>query len=136
MVPSDNPTHFALEVSSETRIGKEQSGENLNDATVTKILSPSFDAHFGKNKSFPLNQTIPGSEDFSTLATAIDRPYCFWFFGGHDAVDWDKRKREGRLGSVPVNHSARFAPAIQPTLKTGTEALVVAALTMLSDVSV
>ena len=107
-----------------------------NDATVTKTLSRSFDAHFGENNYFPLNQTIPGSEDFSTLATAIDRPYCFWFFGGHDPIDWDKRKEEGRLASVPVNHSPLFAPAIRPTLKTGTEALVVAALAMLSDVSV
>jgi hippurate hydrolase len=32
---------------------------------------------------------------------------------------------------VPVNHSATFAPVIQPTLDTGTEALVVAALAWL-----
>jgi hippurate hydrolase len=33
---------------------------------------------------------------------------------------------------VPVNHSAGFAPAVQPTLDTGTEALVVAALAWLA----
>jgi hippurate hydrolase len=33
---------------------------------------------------------------------------------------------------VPVNHSARFAPVLQPTLDTGTAALVVAALEWLS----
>jgi hippurate hydrolase len=32
---------------------------------------------------------------------------------------------------IPVNHSARFAPVIQPTLDTGTQALVVAALAWL-----
>jgi hippurate hydrolase len=34
---------------------------------------------------------------------------------------------------IPVNHSATFAPVIQPTCDTGTEALVVAALEWLSD---
>ena len=29
---------------------------------------------------------------------------------------------------IPVNHSPKFAPVIQPTLDTGTQALVVAAL--------
>jgi hypothetical protein len=33
---------------------------------------------------------------------------------------------------VPVNHSAAFAPVVQPTLDTGTQALVVAALTWLA----
>jgi hippurate hydrolase len=33
---------------------------------------------------------------------------------------------------IPVNHSSRFAPVIQPTLQTGTQALVVAALAWLA----
>ena len=32
---------------------------------------------------------------------------------------------------IPVNHSEFFAPVIEPTLSTGTQALVVAALTYL-----
>lgn len=32
---------------------------------------------------------------------------------------------------IPVNHSPRFAPVIQPTLDTGTQALIVAALACL-----
>ena len=32
---------------------------------------------------------------------------------------------------IPVNHSAAFAPVIQPTLETGTDALVTAALAWL-----
>ena len=32
---------------------------------------------------------------------------------------------------IPVNHSATFAPVVQPTLDTGTAALVVAALAWL-----
>jgi len=33
---------------------------------------------------------------------------------------------------IPVNHSEFFAPVIEPTLATGTEALVVAALEYLA----
>ena len=44
--------------------------------------------------------------------------------GGRDA---------GRIAQdIPVNHSPNFAPVIQPTLDTGTEALVVAALAWLA----
>ena len=32
---------------------------------------------------------------------------------------------------IPVNHAANFAPVIQPTLDTGTQALIVAALAWL-----
>ena len=39
----------------------------------------------------------------------------------------------GRVAEdIPVNHSSAFAPVIQPTLGTGTEALVVASLTWLA----
>jgi hippurate hydrolase len=34
---------------------------------------------------------------------------------------------------IPVNHSPAFAPILQPTLDTGTQALVVAALGWLSQ---
>ena len=39
----------------------------------------------------------------------------------------------GRISQdVPVNHSAEFGPVIEPTLETGTSALVVAALAWLA----
>ena len=42
---------------------------------------------------------------------------------------WEK---EGKLNELmPVNHSAFFAPALQPTLRTGVDALCVAALAFL-----
>ena len=36
------------------------------------------------------------------------------------------------LSNITVNHSELFAPIIEPTLSTGTQALVVAALTYLA----
>ena len=40
-------------------------------------------------------------------------------------------KKEGRANDLPVNHSPHFAPVLHPTLETGVEALVAAALAWL-----
>jgi hypothetical protein len=53
--------------------------------------------------------------------------------GGIDAETYRAAADAGRVASdIPVNHSAAFAPVVQPTLDVGTEALVVAALAWLS----
>jgi hippurate hydrolase len=73
------------------------------------------------------------SEDFSDIPTALGVPYTYWFIGGTDAATYDAAERSGRIAQdVPVNHSARFAPVVQPTLDTGTQALVAAALAWLA----
>lgn len=103
----------------------------INDDDVASRLSSSFSEHF-KGDFNPNTRLINGSEDVSRLATSIDRPYNFWFFGGVDPELYDRAEREGRLfEDVPANHSAYFAPVIQPTLKIGMEALCVGALTFL-----
>lgn len=95
-----------------------------NDLGLLKHVSQTFHDHFGSRMLAELPSAF-GSEDFSVLATAVERPYCFWFWGGGDA-------RASTEGERPaINHSPMFAPAIHPTLKTGTETLVVAALTFL-----
>src|SRR6266852_5197142 len=38
----------------------------------------------------------------------------------------------GRLEDLPANHSPRFLPPLQPSLRTGTEALITAALAWLA----
>ena len=100
----------------------------INDPATTKHLSASFAEHFpGFDPSIP---RINGSEDFSLLGTLVNRPCSFWIFGGTDAEKWDEAERSGRLEEdIPVNHSGYFAPVVQPTMKTGVDALVVAAMT-------
>jgi len=57
----------------------------------------------------------------------------YWGIGGVDPDTYQRAEAAGRVAQdIPVNHSARFAPVIQPTLDTGTEALVVAALAWLT----
>ena len=59
-------------------------------------------------------------------------PYSYWCFGGTDPAKWMHAKQSGRLEEeIPINHSAYFAPVIQPTMTTGVDGLVVAALSFL-----
>ena len=74
------------------------------------------------------------SEDFSDIPNALGVPYTYWGIGGIDEQQYQKAADAGRVAQdIPVNHSPRFAPVIQPTLDTGTQALVVAALAWLAS---
>ena len=59
-------------------------------------------------------------------------PSVFWFVGGTDPEMYAKAKAAGKVNEIPSNHNPRFAPVIHPTLRTGVEALVVAARAWLS----
>jgi amidohydrolase len=97
-----------------------------NDDEVAAVLAASFAEHF--EGDFDRNTARTNvSEDFPTLATAIGVPSVFWFLGGIDHALWD----QGQTEEIPGNHSALFAPVIQPTLKAGVDALCIAALTFL-----
>ncbi|RAK76944.1 M20 family metallopeptidase [Aspergillus fijiensis CBS 313.89] len=102
----------------------------INDKQVTAELAPCFAEHFADGFDADTPRTNV-SEDFSILGTSQRRPCSFWFFGGIDPEVWDEAESEDRLHEIAGNHSASFAPAIQPTMKTGMDALCVAALTYL-----
>jgi metal-dependent amidase/aminoacylase/carboxypeptidase family protein len=105
-----------------------------NSDSVTAKLEESFSQHFAVSKEGYTTEgpRIGGSEDFSILGTAVDRPCSFWVYGGTDPELWDACEREGTLGEkIPINHSGLFAPAIMPTLRVGCDAYAVAALTWL-----
>ncbi|RFU26751.1 hypothetical protein B7463_g9584, partial [Scytalidium lignicola] len=110
----------------------------FNDDSTTKIVAEAFSKYFGErhdNTAAPLG----GSEDFPILATEAPNmnggkgvPYCYWSFGGTDLERYRAAEKEGTLQrDIPINHSAYFAPVINPTLRTGMEAFVVAALAFL-----
>ncbi|KAK9417327.1 putative Hippurate hydrolase [Seiridium unicorne] len=102
----------------------------INDQAIAQHVGKAFSSHFGT--LYDANMSlVPASEDFSYLAQPINRPYVFWFIGGHDPEDWDKKRQLNQLDQLPSNHSPYFAPAVQPTLKTGVEALVIAVLALL-----
>ncbi|MDN5795753.1 MAG: amidohydrolase [Intrasporangium sp.] len=101
-----------------------------NDLEVTARVAAAFAGHFGD--AAQELAPVTASEDFSDLPRAFDAPYTYWGIGGTDSEVFDRAAAAGRLAQdVPVNHSAAFAPVLQPTLDTGTAALVVAALAWL-----
>ncbi|KAJ5154989.1 Amidohydrolase [Penicillium coprophilum] len=104
-----------------------------NDETTTERLQGTFGAVFsdGFDPEWPRSNA---SEDFTKLGLAVGKPCCFWFLGCIDSKTWDKAEKHGRVSQdIPVNHSSSFAPAIQPTLKIGRNAMVAGALTFLSN---
>lgn len=110
----------------------EQAPLTDNDADVTARLTGAFTAALGPGAMITPPRVL-GSEDFSDIARGVDAPYSFWLFGGTDPGAWHAAEKAGRLaGDIPGNHSPHFAPVIQPTLDTGTAALVAAALAWLA----
>ena len=106
-----------------------------NDAEVVEKLDGVFGAHFETSeRSFVTDgPRLGGSEDFAILGTSVDRPCCFWIYGGTDPQVWDRAEEKGTLEEeVPINHSALFAPVIQPTLRVATDAYALGALTWLA----
>ncbi|MRH30033.1 amidohydrolase [Microbacterium sp. SYP-A9085] len=98
----------------------------VNDAAATQRVATAFASHFGERAGDLALQTA--SEDFSDIPRALDAPYTYWGIGGTDPAQWDAAEQAGTVAAtVPANHSPLFLPVIQPTLRTGTEALLVAA---------
>lgn len=98
-----------------------------NDQGATAKVAAAFTAHFGDRALTAGRQSA--SEDFSAIPDALGVPYTYWGLGGIDPKTWHTAEAAGRLDTdIPANHSPKFAPVIEPTLETGTAALVVAAL--------
>ena len=95
-----------------------------NDAIVAEPIRRVFKGYF-QDDAWGLYFT-PGCEDFPLLG-GLDAcsavPYAYWIFGG---TQW------GTEGPQPENRSPFFAPAIQPTLRAGTDAMALAVLTFLT----
>lgn len=94
-----------------------------NDPDATDRVTAALQDELGDEQVLPSGPYM-GSEDFGTLAAAIGAPSVYWLFGGLDAEQLDR-------SPVPGNHSALFAPCLEPTLTTGVRAAVAALLAWL-----
>lgn len=92
-----------------------------NDAAATDAVRKALTSHFGGDRVEQM-EPATASEDFSIIPDAFGVPYCYWGFGGY---------AEG--SEVFPNHSPQWAPDLQPTLRTGTEAAAAAILGLLAD---
>jgi len=100
---------------------------NVNDKAASDLVAAALRAHFPADRVRHTG-AAPASEDFGCFGTEWHAPSVFWFVGGTDPSLYAKAKEEGRINELPVNHSPHFAPVLHPTLETGAEAMVTAAL--------
>jgi hippurate hydrolase len=101
-----------------------------NDAAATGRVAKAFAAQFGDKADEIPRQTV--SEDFSKIPDAAGVPYTYWGLGYTDRDTYLAAEKDGRLDDLTSNHSPKFLPPMQPCLRTGTEALVAAALAWLA----
>ncbi|WP_176054874.1 M20 family metallopeptidase [Paraburkholderia caribensis] len=97
----------------------------VNDDATIQRLRAAFEAQFGE-RAYE-TQPAAASEDFSVFGREWNVPYAFWFIGGTDPDEFKKALLEKKLNEIPSNHSPKFAPVLNPTLRTGLEAMLCAA---------
>ena len=103
-----------------------------NDPKTTEQVAEAFADFFADRAGLIPQQSA--SEDFSDIPNSLGAPYTYWCIGGINPATYRQAEEAGRVAQdIPVNHSAAFAPDLQPTLDTGTQALVVAALAWLAS---
>jgi hippurate hydrolase len=101
----------------------------VNDPATTDRVAAAFATRFGGHALEIDRQTV--SEDFSNIPNAAGVPYTYWGMGFTDEKTYRAAEKAGRLQDLLTNHSPKFLPPLQPTLRSGTEALVTAALAWL-----
>ena len=106
----------------------------VSDPAATQATVAAFADHFGEQCLLPM-PVVSASEDIGVFGEAAGVPTVFWFWGGLEHQTALAALRDGRIDSLPGNHSPQFAPVIEPTLSTGIQALTVAALTWLGKPS-
>ncbi|KAM7186256.1 Zn-dependent exopeptidase [Naviculisporaceae sp. PSN 640] len=105
----------------------------INNPRVVEKLTNVFRGYFSPEKISVMARDT-ASDDFSVFAEQLGGiPCAYWNFGGTDPDVWDRASREGKISELPKNHSAYFAPAVEPTLRTGTDAMALAALSFLDE---
>ncbi|BCG04060.1 peptidase (plasmid) [Paraburkholderia sp. PGU19] len=97
----------------------------VNDDATCERLRNTFEAHFGE-RAYE-TQPAAASEDFSVFGREWGVPYAFWFIGGTDPEEFKRAVAAKKLNEIPSNHSPKFAPVLDPTLRTGLEAMLCAA---------
>lgn len=103
-----------------------------NDPDATETTRAAFVEHFGADAVVEA-PVVTGSEDFGHFAAAAGCPVVFWFVGVTDPDVIATALANGTFAEdVPYNHSPRFAPVPDPSIRIGIEAMTQAALTWLN----
>ncbi len=129
-----NAEAFASNATREPEITVTTSGPStLNNSEATAAVVASFEKVFGSSRAFVMPEPATGSEDFGRYGSAANVPSVFWFLGGAEPTQFLPPADPIQvMASLPSNHSSQYAPQIEPTLQTGVEALLIAAMTWLA----
>ena len=108
-----------------------------NDETATEQFAKVLRDFYGGSAADVIKVMPPDivADDFVLLTRPPGKkpiPYVYWNIGVTDPKTWDKANKEDKLRELPCNHNPTFAPVIEPTLRTGIEALALLALTFLT----
>ena len=112
-----------------------------NDAEVIERIGAAHRAWFGSSKVIDLPKPVMGSEDFGLFGRPDGDPDApstvptgFWFWGGagpDQLAAAPGATVAEKVANLPSNHHPSFQVDPEPTIRTGTEALTVAALAYL-----
>jgi hippurate hydrolase len=110
-------------------VAREETGPaNVNDAALTQRLTALFREVLGRDRVLEM-QPLMSSEDFSRYG-AEGVPTFFYQLGMYPPERVASSEREGGE-PLPYNHSDRFAPVPEPTIKTGVLTMSAAVLDLL-----
>jgi hippurate hydrolase len=100
----------------------------INDPALTERTAGVFKIAFGEKAKLSPQPWYP-SEDFSEYAAA-GVPSLYFNIGIYDPA----RVAEAKAGGAPLpsNHSPKFAPVPEPTIRTGIEAMTLAVMNVLA----
>jgi amidohydrolase len=99
----------------------------VNDPAASARVTDALRRRFGDERVIDPG-VLMGSEDVGMLAAAAGVPLVYWLLGCVDPGLYAEAAAAGRLDEdIPSNHSAHFAPVIEPTLAMGVDALVAVA---------
>jgi amidohydrolase len=105
----------------------------VNDPECTRRVAAALRRHCGEGRLHELPAPVSASEDFGSFGSEWGVPSVFWYVGGTDPEAYHAAELAGRVAQdVPTNHNPAFAPVIHPTLETGVQAMVIAALDALA----
>ncbi len=108
----------------------------VNDPVTCARLTAAFASRLGQERVIDPGPAT-ASEDVGLLATAAGATCAYWLLGSADPALFTEARgparAKGIVRALPANHSPRFAPVIEPTLRTGVTALTCAARSMLAD---
>lgn len=101
----------------------------VNDPDRTARVAAALREQFGEAAVRELAAPVSASEDFGSFGSEWGVPSVFWYVGGTDPDAYREAEQAGRVAQdIPTNHNAKFAPVIHPTMETGVQAMVAAAL--------